>query len=138
MNKTKVNFIVYFESPFWVGIFEKIENNKLSVSKITFGAEPNSQEIYNFINIHYYQLKFSPSVDTKFPDKKKSPKRIRREIDKQLKNNGIGTKSQQAIKLQQEQVKLEKKKYIKEQTKKSKIEKFQLKQEKKKQKHRGR
>ena len=31
---------VYFEEPFWVGVFERMENGKLSVCKVTFGAEP--------------------------------------------------------------------------------------------------
>ena len=31
---------VYFDDPFWVGVFEHTESGKLSVSKVTFGAEP--------------------------------------------------------------------------------------------------
>lgn len=30
---------VYFDDPFWVGVFEHTEAGKLSVSKVTFGAE---------------------------------------------------------------------------------------------------
>lgn len=40
---------VFFEEPFWVGVFERIENGKLSVSKVTFGAEPKDYEIYEFV-----------------------------------------------------------------------------------------
>ena len=36
---------VYFDEPFWVGVFERCDNGKLSVCKITFGAEPKEQEI---------------------------------------------------------------------------------------------
>ena len=35
---------VYFEEPFWVGIFEHIEDGKLSVAKVTFGVEPKDYE----------------------------------------------------------------------------------------------
>lgn len=35
---------VFFEKPFWVGVFERIENGKLSVSKVTFGAEPKKRQ----------------------------------------------------------------------------------------------
>ena len=38
---------------------------------------------------------------------KQNPKRRQREVKKQLRNTGIGTKSQQALKLQQEQNKQE-------------------------------
>lgn len=40
---------VFFEKPFWVGVFERVEEGKLSVSKVTFGAEPKDYEIYAFI-----------------------------------------------------------------------------------------
>lgn len=40
---------VFFEKPFWVGVFERVEGEKLSVSKVTFGAEPKDYEIYAFI-----------------------------------------------------------------------------------------
>ena len=36
----KSSLTVLFEDPFWVGIFERIDDGKLSVCKVTFGAEP--------------------------------------------------------------------------------------------------
>ena len=41
MDKASGKLTVYFEEPFWVGVFERIEDGKLSVAKVTFGAEPN-------------------------------------------------------------------------------------------------
>ena len=55
---------VSFDDPFWVGVFERIENGKLSVSKVTFGAEPKDYEVLEYITRNYYRLKFSPAVDT--------------------------------------------------------------------------
>ena len=40
MDKTNGKLTVYFEEPFWVGVFERIEDGKLSVAKVIFGAEP--------------------------------------------------------------------------------------------------
>ena len=40
MDKVSGKLTVYFEEPFWVGVFERIENSKLSVAKVTFGEEP--------------------------------------------------------------------------------------------------
>ena len=37
---------VYFEDPFWVGVFERVEEGKLSVCKVTFGAEPKDYFIF--------------------------------------------------------------------------------------------
>ena len=34
---------VFFDDPFWVGVFERIEDGKLFVCKVTFGAEPKMQ-----------------------------------------------------------------------------------------------
>ena len=39
MDKVSGKLTVYFEEPFWIGIFERIEDGKLSVAKVTFGAE---------------------------------------------------------------------------------------------------
>ena len=49
MGKTSGKLTVYFEEPFWVGVFERVDNNKLSVCKVTFGAEPKDYEIWEFI-----------------------------------------------------------------------------------------
>ena len=49
MGKVIVCLIVYFEEPFWVGVFERIEDNRLSVSKMTFGAEPKDHEVYESV-----------------------------------------------------------------------------------------
>ncbi len=40
MYKVTGKLTVFFEEPFWVGVFERTENGKLSVCKVSFGAEP--------------------------------------------------------------------------------------------------
>ena len=44
---------IFFDEPFWVGIFERCDNGRLSVCKVTFGAEPKKQEIYEFVHKIY-------------------------------------------------------------------------------------
>ena len=109
MDKVSGKLTVYFEEPFWVGIFERIEDGKLSVAKVTFGAEPKDYEVQEYVQKYYFSLKFSPAVDTVVKDIKRNPKRIQRETKKQMQEIGIGTQSQQALKLQQEQNKQERK-----------------------------
>lgn len=129
---------VFFEEPFWVGVFERISENKLSVSKVTFGAEPKDYEIYDLVLKNYDRLRFSPAVATDVKEAGRNPKRIQREVRKQVQNTGIGTKSQQALKLQQEQWKTERRTVSREQREAEKQRQFELKQQKKKEKHRGR
>jgi hypothetical protein len=44
---------VYFKCPFWVGVFEGIEDGKLSVCKVTIGAEPKDYEVWEHILRNY-------------------------------------------------------------------------------------
>ena len=109
MDKVSGKLTVYFEEPFWGGIFERIEDGKLSVAKVTFGAEPKDYEVQEYVQKYYFSLKFSPAVDAVAKDIKRNPKRMQREAKKQMQEIGIGTKSQRALKLQQEQNKQERK-----------------------------
>lgn len=138
MGETVGKLSVFFDEPFWVGVFERIEDGKLSVAKVTFGAEPKDYEVYDFVLKHYYNLQFSPAVEVAVAEKHINPKRMQREIKKQMSNTGIGTKSQQALKLQHEQYKTERKKKSREQKQAEEQRLFELRQQKKKEKHRGR
>ena len=137
MDKVSGKLTVYFEEPFWVGVFERIEDGKLSVAKVTFGAEPKDYEVQEYIRKYYSSLKFSPAVDTVVKDIKRNPKRMQREAKKQMQETGIGTKSQQALKLQQEQNKQERKVRSREKKEADELRMFELKQQKKREKHRG-
>ena len=64
MDKVSGKLTVFFEEPFWVGVFERIGDGKFSVAKITFGAEPKDYEVQEFIQKNYFNLQFSPAVDT--------------------------------------------------------------------------
>ena len=97
MDKVNGKLTVYFEEPFWIGVFERIEDGKLSVAKVTFGAEPKDYEVQEYIQKHYASLKFSPAVDAVVKDIKRNPKRMQREARRQMQETGIGTKSQQVI-----------------------------------------
>ena len=137
MDRVRGKLTIYFEDPFWVGVFERIENRKLSVAKVTFGVEPKDYDVLEFINRNYYHLQFSPAVETVVKDTKKNPKRAQRDAKKQTMETGIGTKSQQALKLQQEQNKLARKERSKKEREEESDRLFEMKQQKKKEKHKG-
>ena len=127
MDKVSGRLTVFFEDPFWVGVFECISDGELSVCKVTFGAEPKDYEVYDFVLKNYYQLRFSPVVATDVKETGRNPKQIQREVRKQVQNTGIGTKSQQAFELQQEQLKTERKTVSREQREVEKQRQFELK-----------
>lgn len=105
MGKVFTHLKVFFDEPFWVGVFEKTHEGSLSVSKVIFGAEPKDVEVLDFILKHYNILNFSPAVSFAVKEAKKNPKVMQRKVKKELQKEGIGTKSQQALKLWQEQYK---------------------------------
>ena len=139
MDKVSGRLTVFFEEPFWVGVFERISEGGLSACRVTFGAEPKDYEIYDFVLKKYGRLRFSPAVATDVREAGRNPKRVQREARKQVESTGIGTKSQQALKLQQEQLKTERKTVNREQREAEKQWQFELKHQKRKEKkHRGR
>ena len=137
MDKTNGMLTVFFEEPFWVGVFEITENGKLSAAKMTFGAEPKDGEVFEFILKHYYKLEFSPAVETKTKRTADNPKRRQRQAHKQLAVHGTGTKSQQALKLMQEAMKTERRQITKEQREAEKQRRFEFRQQKRREKHKG-
>ena len=42
MDKMSGKLTIFFEDPFWIGVFEEVYDGKMSVCKVTFGSEPNS------------------------------------------------------------------------------------------------
>ena len=137
MDKVSGRLTVFFEDPFWVGVFEHVEDGKLSVAKVIFGAEPKDYEVQEFIQKYYCSLQFSPAVATVVKETKRNPKRIQRDVKKQMQKNGIGTKSQQALKMQQEQNKQERKVRSRERNVVDEQRMFDLKQHKNRDKLKG-
>ena len=133
----KASLTVFFEDPFWVGVFERIEDGKLSVCKVTFGAEPKDYEVLDYILHHYYELVFSPAIETEIRQAADNPKRRSRNARKQLENTGIGTKSQQALQRQREEMKTERRQISREAREAEVKRRFEMKQAKKKEKKRG-
>lgn len=138
MDKISVKLTVYFENPFWVGIFERSIDGKLSVCKVTFGAEPKDNQILEFIFHNYNKLLYSSEVICEsYVNEKINSKRIQRNIKKQCRKIGVGTKSQQVLKLQQEENKQARKIKKKKLKEIEKEEKYALRKKKKREKHKG-
>jgi hypothetical protein len=95
---------IFFEGPFWVGVYERASDGMLEAAKVTFGDEPKDYEVYDYFLTHWSRLVFSPPVAGAVEEAKSiNPKRLQREVHKAVSETGIGTKAQQALKLQYEQ-----------------------------------
>ncbi|MBU5483362.1 YjdF family protein [Clostridium sp. MSJ-11] len=133
-----VKLTVFFEEPFWVGVLEKCDYDSICVCRVVFGEEPKDYEIYEFLLKEYRNLKFSSPISTDKIEKDKiNPKRLQRKIKREIKNTGVGTKAQLAMKQQYEVNKTEKRKISREEKEQEKERQYALRQHKKKEKHRG-
>lgn len=131
---------VLFENPFWIGIFEVEDGQEYKVSKVTFGAEPKDSQLYDFILKNYYKISFAKSKlekDEAVQKKKENPKRLQRKIRKELEEQAIGTKAQNIIKAQYEENKIERKKKSKAAKEERERVLYEIKQAKRKEKHKG-
>ena len=138
MSITHSRLSVLFEAPFWIALDERETDGKYEVCKVTFGAEPKDYGVHAFFLKNWRRLVFSPSIEASaLTERRINPKRLQREIRRQMTDAGIGTKAQQALKLQQEQNKTERKTRSREQKQAEKDRQFALRQEKRLQKRRG-
>ena len=138
METGKAVLTVLFEDPFWIGVYEREWDGRYEVCKITFGAEPKDYEVYDFLLKNWKHLPFSPPVKAApMAEHSVNPKRLQREIRRATRPAGVGTKARQALKLQQEQRKAERTERGREHRDAEKDRQYALRQEKRRQKHRG-
>ena len=129
---------VYFDDPFWVGVFERDDETGLRVSRVVFGSEPTDAELYEYIQREYKSIDFGKPLKNQVKIvRKKNFKRMQREVRKEVYEEGVGTKAQQAMKLNQELNKKERQVISREQREAEQALKYKLRQDKKKEKHRG-
>jgi len=140
MGITNARLTVFFEDPFYIALYERTQDGYTQVCRVVFGKEPTDAEIYEYFLENWPRLKFSPPVPAgTVLDIRKNPKRIQREIHRQLSGKmAAGTKSQQALKLQQEQAKAARRAGQKQRRALEEQQRFELRRQKKKEKHKGR
>ena len=138
METAKAKLTVLFDPPFWVGIFERESGGRYEACRVIFGAEPRDFEIYAFVLERYGGLAFSPALPAeKSAERAVSPKRVQRQTRRETQASGIGTKAQQALQLQREQRKAERKVISKERREAERERKLALQQEKRREKRKG-
>lgn len=138
MDESIGSLTVFFEDPFWVGVFQRTTQEGLCACRVVFGGEPTDRQVYAFVLENYYRLAFSQPVEGPADRMAENPKRRQRQAQRQQRQAGAGTRSQQALKLQQEARKQEREQTGKAAREAERRRRFDQKQEKRKQKHRGR
>ena len=138
MSIASVTLTVYFEDPFWVGVFQRREGGQLSAAKVIFGAEPRDSQVYDLLLRRYYRLTFGGQVEEAAPETRPNPKWMQREARRQMQKTGVGTKSQQALSALREQNKRARRENRRERRRAEAERRFALKQEKRREKHKGR
>ena len=130
---------VVFDEPFWVGVFERYSAHGMEAARVVFGAEPKDDAVYCAVLAQYAQLTFSPMIVAQCPDAvARNPKRAQREVAKRLERTGVGTKAQQALQMQREENRQTSRQRNRHALEAELERKYALRQEKRKQKHKGR
>ena len=139
MEECRATLTILFDEPFWIGLYERETGGRYSACRIVFGAEPKDYEVEAWLLRHFCEMRFSPSLEAERVDKRRvNPKRMQRLIGAQLQREGVGTKAQQALKLQQEQGKQARKARSREERETEQQRQFELRRQKQKERHRGR
>jgi hypothetical protein len=97
-----IKLTVYFDEPWWVGVFEQEENDTIRLFRYVFGSEPSIAEVYELVLHQMAQLFEQPVINvatSKTPINHVNPKRVKREVAQQMRLQGLSTKSQEAMRL---------------------------------------
>ena len=129
---------VFFEDPFWVGVYEREDGGRLEACRLVFGAEPRDYEVWTRFVEHWRELSFTAATAAEGRGAaQRNPKRARREAAKLLEQRGPGTKAQQALQRQREENKLARRAERRQRDEAEQARKFALRQQKKRARRRG-
>lgn len=144
MSKTKAYTIkatVLLENSLWVALFERNDSEGYAVARKIFGGDPSDAELYEFVSTHFDELKFTEPHAFNLIIKRKNPKRLQREVRREMEKAKKGlpstTHAQEVLRIDLEKRKKLKKTVSKAQKEAQIEEKFQQKQAKRKKKHKG-
>lgn len=136
-----VKATIFFEKRFWVGTFERTDKEGYAIARHIFGAEPSDPEIHEFVLHHYHELKFGAAKEINIQIQRMNPKRVQREVRREMarmnETTQPSTLAQDYMREELEKKKKEKKSISSAEKQARKDDQFALKQEKRKEKHRG-
>lgn len=130
---------VYYNGQYWLGILEELAAGKLKATRYIFGAEPYDVDVLHFVNKKMLSLinEANANIDVKVPVRPANPKRLAREVAKEIRKVGVSTFAQAAIQNDYETRKVERKEISKQRRKEIAMYKREIKVRKAKAKKRG-
>jgi hypothetical protein len=141
-NEHRVSIV--YDAPFWIALFESFWEGAYSVAREVIGtSEPTTSEIILFFErLDWQRLHYTvPTSEEGKRKYKTSFKKQQKLAQKALKSSDykyVYSKAQEELKKQQEQDRKEKKAMERQRREADKERKFEIRQAKKKQKHKGR
>jgi hypothetical protein len=136
-----VKATIFFDKRFWVGTFERTDKEGYAVARHIFGSEPSNPEVHEFVLNHYHELKFGEAQEIIIQIQRMNPKRVQREVRREMvrmkETSMPSTLAQDYMREEIEKKKKEKKSISSDEKQARKDEQFLLKQDKRKEKHRG-
>lgn len=135
-----VRLTVYFEGQFWVGVVEEIGNGKVKACRYVFGSEPKDVEVWEFVNnkmLRFLDQVVQAAEANEEAERRINPKRMARLIAREMQKKGVSTQAQEALKLELESRKKERKQVSRVKREEIKEKKRAIKVQKAKQKRKG-
>ncbi len=131
---------ILFDSPYWIGLLEDERDGFLYAARYIFGAEPSDQQVYAFVQHDLLDLTAQMTVGLPIETAERhpvNPKRMQREVRRELSQTGVTTKAQEAMRLQIESRKRIRREDKREQRDALRDHKRAVAREKARAKHRG-
>jgi hypothetical protein len=129
---------VLFQDPFWIGLFERTDDEGYAVAQQVFGGEPSNPEVYALLLDRFTSLEFTQPIEGAAGELRAvNFKRALRQAKQATAAQGVGTKAQQALALEFERQKQSRQEMTKQEREAEKEHHFILLQQKRKEKHRG-
>lgn len=133
---------IFYDGQFYIGLVEIQSNNRLQAFRYIFGNEPKDQDVLDFIYNDLQgliEMHEQNGISIKKSCRKKiNPKRMQRQISKELQQRSISTKAQEALKADYEQRKKANQKRSKQAKEDELFHKRACRIQKAKDKHKGR
>lgn len=142
--KSKHTTTITFDPPFWIALFERMDNGMYAVAREVIGtSEPTNAELLLFLDkLDFKAIRYSaPTEDATAIKSKISFKKMQKKVQRATEQSNYKhtySKAHEELKKQQEKMKLDKKSASKAEREEEKERKYELKQQKKKQKLKGR
>jgi len=135
-----VKLTVFFEGPFWIGVVEDTEHGRLKACRHVFGSEPKDTEVLKFVDSLMMPLieRVTQGSENAQEPRRINPKRLARRAAMEMKQRGISTQSQEALRLDYESRKKERVCRSREEREALQEKKRSIRIHKRKEKHRGR